>query len=122
MNSKVFVGNLSFGTTEQQLRELFAEAGEVTSVAIPADRATGRPRGFAFVEFASDEHATAAIQRFEGQELDGRRLRVNAAEAKPAGGPGFGGTRSFGSDRPGPRPPRSKGSRRNVRARKRSIW
>jgi RNA recognition motif-containing protein len=122
MSSKVFVGNLSFATTEQQLRELFAEAGEITSVAIPTDRMTGRPRGFAFVEFTSDEQAGAAIQRFEGQELDGRKLRVNAAEARPAGGRGFGGPGSFGADRPGPRPPRSKGSRRNVRARKRSIW
>ena len=90
---------------------------------LPTDRLTGRPRGFAFVSFASDEQAAQAIQKFEGFELGGRNLRVNEATGergpRPAGG-GF--DRSFArQDRPAFRP-RPKGSRRNVRARKRSIW
>ena len=94
---------------------------------VPSDRLTGRPRGFAFVEFTSDEHATEAISRFEGAELDGRRLRVNEASSERPTGGGAGrafgsGPPAFGSDRPGPRPPKRKGSRRNSRARKRSIW
>jgi RNA recognition motif-containing protein len=114
------VGNLSFDTSSQEIETLFTQAGEVSSVSVPTDRVSGRPRGFAFVEYANDEDATRAIERFDGQELGGRRLRVNEAGERP--GPragGFGG-RSF--DAP-PRPaPRSKGSRRHARARKRSIW
>ena len=114
----MFVGNLSFDTTREELQALFAEAGEVTEVVVPTDRTSGRPRGFAFVQFASDEHAAAAIQKFDGYELGGRNLRVNEATAerpqRPMGG-GF--SRPFGGG--GGRP---KGSRRNVRARKRSIW
>ncbi len=122
ISSKVFVGNLSFDTTEEKLRETFSQVGEIASVVVPTDRMTGRPRGFAFVEYASEEHATQAIQRFEGFDLDGRRLRVNEASERPApGGHSFGG-RSFGPDRSGPPPARRKGSRRNARARKRSIW
>jgi cold-inducible RNA-binding protein len=122
MGTKVFVGNLSFETTREQLQELFAQAGEVTEVAMPTDRTSGRPRGFAFVSFATDEAAASAIQKLDGQELDGRNLRVNEASAerpqRPFGG-GF--SRPFGGGgRPGGGRP--KGSRRNVRARKRSIW
>jgi cold-inducible RNA-binding protein len=122
------VGNLSFDTTSEALHALFAEVGEVVSAVVPTDRLSGRPRGFAFVEFASGEHATAAISKFEGFELDGRKLRVNEATSEPSGGGrpfggGAGGGRAFGRpDRPGPRPSRPKGSRRNARARKRSIW
>jgi RNA recognition motif-containing protein len=92
-------------------------------VTVPTDRMTGRPRGFAFVEFDTEEAATAAIQRFDGYELDGRRLRVNeASEDRRGSGPG-GGDRSFASPpRPPKRPSRPKGSRRTARARKRSIW
>jgi RNA recognition motif-containing protein len=94
----------------------------VVEVVVPTDRASGRPRGFAFVQFASDEHAAAAIQKFEGFELGGRNLRVNEATGERGGPrPGGGFDRSFGQDRPTFRP-RPKGSRRNVRARKRSIW
>lgn len=88
-------------------------------VVVPTDRSTGQQRGFAFVEFSSAEHAAQAIQKFEGFELGGRRLRVNEATserpARPMGGGGG------GQDRPAFRP-KPKGSRRNVRARKRSIW
>jgi RNA recognition motif-containing protein len=115
----VFVGNVSFGTTEEQLRHIFSQAAEVVSLSVPTDRMTGRPRGFAFVEFATDEQAEAAIEKFDGSDLDGRRLRVNKAEERSASA----APRSFTSpDRFAARPPRPKGSRRNVRARKRSIW
>ena len=90
-------------------------------VVLPTDRLSGRPRGFAFVEFATEEQAAAAIQKFDGFEMAGRRLRENEATDERRG-PGGGG-HSFGSPpRPGRRPPRPKGSRRNARARKRSIW
>jgi RNA recognition motif-containing protein len=91
-------------------------------VVLPTDRVSGRPRGFAFVEFATEEQAAEAIQKFDGYELAGRKLRVNEATDERRGG-GGGRDRSFASPpRPGRRPPRPKGSRRNARARKRSIW
>ena len=95
---------------------------------MPTDRMTGRPRGFAFVEFDTPEQASEAIQKFDGFELSGRRLRVNEATEERrgpggGGGGGYGGDRSFASPpKPGKRPNRPKGSRRNARARKRSIW
>jgi cold-inducible RNA-binding protein len=116
VQTKIFVGNLSFQTTEQELRQLFAQTGEVVSVSIPTDRMTGRPRGFAFVEYASDEAAAAAIQRFNDQELGGRNLRVNEASERPSRPPGGG----FTQDRPR-NFARPKGSRRNLRARKRGF-
>lgn len=92
-------------------------------VAVPTDRLDGRPRGFAFVQMATAEQGAAAISRLDGQELDGRVLRVNAAEDK--GGGGGGGTRRpeqrFGADRPPAARARPKGSRRNVRSRKRGF-
>lgn len=89
-------------------------------MSVPTDRTSGQPRGFAFVEYASDEDAARAIERFDGQELGGRRLRVNEAGERPGPRGGGPGGRSF--DAP-PRPaPRPKGSRRHARARKRSIW
>ena len=135
MSSKVFVGNLNFDTTDEELRQLFSQVAEPTSVAVPTDRMTGRPRGFAFVEFSTDEEAQQAIQRFDGYELAGRKLRVNEAMERPprsasagfgarpygGGGAGAGAGDRFGADRFGPRP-KPRGSRRNVRARKRSIW
>jgi len=106
-----------------ELQELFAKDREGVQVNLPTDRVTGRPRGFAFVEFTTPEDAADAIQKFDGFELAGRRLRVNeATEDRRGGGGGF-GDRSFASPpRPGKRPSRPKGSRRNARARKRSIW
>ena len=84
MGQKVFVGNMSFDTTREELQELFAQAGEITEVVVPTDRMSGRPRGFAFVTFATDEAAAAAIQKLDGQLLGGRNLRVNEASAAPA--------------------------------------
>jgi RNA recognition motif-containing protein len=124
VSSKVFVGNLDFNTTREQLEPLFAEAGEILDIFLPSDRATGRPRGFAFVEYSSEAEAAAAIQRFDGYELNGRNLRVNAAEARQPSGPRFGpGPGGFGPNAPANRfgGGKSKGSRRNVRAKKRSL-
>ena len=103
---------------------LFVQYGEVAGVSVPTDRMTGRPRGFAFVEFVRPEDAVQAIKQLDGHELGGRRLRVNEATDRPApgGGGGYGGPASGRAFRPAPRAPRPKGSRRNARARKRSIW
>jgi cold-inducible RNA-binding protein len=110
---------LSFQTTQDELQRLFGEVGEVRSVFLPTDRDSGRPRGFAFVEFVDGLTAAAAAQRFDGYELDGRSIRVNEAQEKSGRSPDF----SSGGPRMGPPPrlPKSKGSRRNLRARKRSI-
>jgi RNA recognition motif-containing protein len=107
MSTKLYVGNLAFQTTSQQLQELFSQAGTVQSASVVEDRDTGRSRGFAFVEMSTDEEATAAIDQFNGKELGGRQLKVN--EAKPrenrsgGGGRGFGGNRNggFGGSRNG---------------------
>jgi RNA recognition motif-containing protein len=124
ISSKVFVGNLNFDTTSDELQDLFGPGDEGVQVVLPTDRMSGRPRGFAFVEFTNEEQAAEAIQKFDGFELSGRKLRVNEATDERRGpGGGFGGGRDFASPpRPGKRPPRPKGSRRNARARKRSIW
>lgn len=81
MSMKLYVGNLSFETSNDTLQQLFAEAGTVESVAVIEDRDTGRSRGFGFVEMSSKEEGTAAIAQFNGREIDGRALNVN--EAKP---------------------------------------
>lgn len=87
MTKKVYVGNMSYDTTPEKLQELFQAHGEVTSVNVVTDRYTGRPRGFAFVEMATDEAAKAAIAALDGQEVDGRQLKVNEAQPrKPRGG------------------------------------
>jgi RNA recognition motif-containing protein len=91
---KLYVGNLSFNTSESQLRELFSQHGEVTSASLVMDRDTGRPRGFGFVEFASAEHGQAAIAALNGKNVDGRDLTVN--EARPREGGGGGGRGGFG--------------------------
>jgi RNA recognition motif-containing protein len=88
--AKIYVGNLPFSATEDQLRALFATHGTVESVALPNDRETGRPRGFGFVEM-SQADASRAIQALNGQEFGGRALRVNEAQDKPRGGGGGGG-------------------------------
>ena len=92
MGNKIFVGNISFDTTEQELSELFSQDGrQVERVSIITDRDTGRPRGFAFVEMGSAADTTAAISALDGQDLGGRPLRVNEAHDKPRGGGGGGG-------------------------------
>ena len=157
MSSKIFVGNLDFNTTRTEVQDLFAQVGEIRDVYLPMDRESGRPRGFAFVEFASADDAAKAIEKFNGHQLSGRALRVNAAEdrrktgpggggggARPGGGGGYGGGgyggggyggggyggggNDFGGGGGGDRddysrggPGKPKGSRRNVRAKKRSL-
>ena len=100
MTKKLYVGNLSFNTTESDLDSLFAQAGEVESVRIITDRDTGRSRGFGFVEM-SEENAEKAISQFNETELDGRALTVNEArpQAKREGGGGGGGRGRGGYDR-----------------------
>ncbi|HKZ31244.1 MAG TPA: RNA-binding protein [Vicinamibacteria bacterium] len=123
--SKVFVGNLSFDTTREELEALFAPLGEISDVFVPLDRDSGRPRGFAFVTYASGESAAQAIQKLDGVELGGRNLRVNEATAERSGGGRPGGGGGFGRPAAGGRPggfSKPKGSRRNIRGRKRSIW
>ena len=101
MGKNVYVGNMSYDTTEGTLRELFGAHGEITSVNIITDRVTGRPRGFAFVEMATEEAASAAIAALNGQDVDGRPLTVNEAKPRPprsgggyrGGGGGRGGNR-----------------------------
>jgi cold-inducible RNA-binding protein len=148
ISNKVFVGNLSFDVTREELMEAFGAAGKVVDAKLPTDRETGRPRGFAFVEFEDDESAEKSIQLLNGKDLRGRPIRVNEADNRPprpggmGGGPGGGGSgpspgRSFGGPRtpsfsPGPdpgfnmfddrgRPMKNKGSRRNIRRRKRGF-
>ncbi len=93
MTKKLYVGNLSYDTTEEQVRELFSQAGEITEVALITDRETGRPKGFGFVEMATEEGAQEAIKRFNGYTLDNRNLTVNEARPREerSGGGGFGG-------------------------------
>ena len=92
MSRKLYVGNLPYDTAETQLQDLFAQAGTVETVNVVRDNATGRARGFAFVEMGSDEEAQAAINKLNSYELGGRALTVNEARPKTAGGGGgFGG-------------------------------
>jgi cold-inducible RNA-binding protein len=94
MGRRLYVGNLPFSSTEDQIAELFSRAGKVQSVRVMRDMATGRPRGFAFVDMATDEEAQHAISQFHEHRLEGRALVVNEARPKPeggfAGGPGRG--------------------------------
>jgi RNA recognition motif-containing protein len=103
MSMKLYVGNLSFNTSSDDLRDLFAQAGTVESASVVEDRETGRSRGFGFVEMSSKEEGEAAIQKFNGQDLGGRALNVN--EAKPredrGGGGGRGGFGGGGGNRGG---------------------
>ncbi|MBK7401594.1 MAG: RNA-binding protein [Myxococcales bacterium] len=97
MSQRLYVGNLSFNTTNETLRAAFAASGEVTDVHVVMDRETQRPRGFAFVTMGSPDAAQKAIAAMNGALLDGRPLRVNEAEERPrGGGGGGGGGRGFG--------------------------
>src|SRR5437773_4105594 len=102
MSMKLYVGNLAFQTTSQELQELFAAAGTVESASVVEDRDTGRSRGFGFVEMSSKEEGEAAIAQFNGKEVNGRALNVNEAkprENRAGGGGGRGG--GFGGGRGG---------------------
>ncbi len=146
ITAKIFVGNLSFKSTREELETLFAQEGKVSEVFLPTDRESGLPRGFAFVTFESDEDAAKAVEKFNGFEFGGRALRVNSADERPRRPPSFGGgdrpfgggggDRSFGGgggggdrfgggggaggDRFGGAG-KPKGSRRNIRGKKRSL-
>ena len=100
MGRKLYVGNLPYQVGEAELQELFSQAGSVESVRVMRDMATGRARGFAFVEMATDEEAEKAANQFNQYSLGGRPLTVNEARPKPAGGGGFGGGggRGFGGN------------------------
>ncbi|TSC69233.1 MAG: hypothetical protein G01um101466_132 [Parcubacteria group bacterium Gr01-1014_66] len=86
MSKRLYVGGLSYQTTDAVLQSAFAQAGTVESATVVLDRMTGRSRGFGFVEMATDEEADAAIKMWDGQELDGRRVRVNIAMERGEGG------------------------------------
>ena len=99
MSSKLFVGNLSFNTTENDLQDAFAAHGTVLETNLMMDRATGRPRGFGFITMGSPEEAQKAIDALNGKDLGGRALTVNIAkprEERPGGGGGGGGRREYG--------------------------
>lgn len=95
MGNRLYVGNLSYNTSRESLAAAFASTGEVREVAMPTDRETGQPRGFAFVTMGSDHEANSAISQLNGALLDGRSLRVNEAQERPGGG-GGGGRGGFG--------------------------
>jgi len=95
MAQKLFIGGLSFSTSDERLRELFATAGTVESAAVVTDRDTGRSRGFGFVEMSTAEEAAEAVKKFNGQEVDGRTLKVELAN--PSGGGRSGGGYRGGS-------------------------
>lgn len=94
MAHKLFVGGLPFSTSEERLREVFAQAGQVESAVVVTDRGTGRSRGFGFVEMSTSEEADQAVQKLNGKDLDGRQLKVERAKASD--GPGGGARRSPG--------------------------
>lgn len=142
ISNKVFVGNLSFDVSRDELIQAFSAAGKVVDVKVPTDRETGRPRGFAFVEFADDEAAQKSIALMNGKDLRGRPIRVNEAENRPPRAPGSGAGPAYrpafgapgpyrGGGPPAVPPPdeffgergrgRGKGSRRNIRRRKRGF-
>ena len=104
MSMKLYVGNLSFQTSSEDLQQLFAQAGTVESATVVEDRDTGRSRGFGFVEMASKDEGHQAIDEFNGKDLNGRNLTVNEARPREdrgnrGGGRGFGGNRGGGGGR-----------------------
>jgi RNA recognition motif-containing protein len=113
MGRRLYVGNLSFSATEDELRDHFMQAGSPDSVAIIKDRATGRSRGFGFVEMSSDSEASQAIEQLDGKDFKGRPLKINEARqreggggregSRPGGGAGWYGGGRGGGDRPGRR-------------------
>lgn len=120
ISTKVFVGNLSYETTQEEVERLFSEVGHVAEVFLPYDRVTGRPRGFGFVEFTEEASAAEAIERLDGHQLHGRGLRVSQAEERQRRSPNYAGAGPSARPR-GPRGSKPKGSRRNLRAKKRGF-
>src|SRR5881398_3487032 len=96
MGTKLYVGNLPFNTTENELQELFSQAGTVQEVSLMQDKFTGKSRGFAFVTMGSDEDAQNAISKLNGQTVEGRALTVNEARPREPKPPGGGGGRGYG--------------------------
>ena len=96
MGKKLYVGNLAFATTNADIEQFFAEVGTCTSASVITDRATGRSRGFGFVEMSSDSEAEKAIAELNGRELQGRKLNVSEARERTGGGGGGGGDRPRG--------------------------
>jgi len=96
MGNRLYVGNLSFSTTKESVEAAFASAGQVREVAMPTDRETGQPRGFAFVTMGNEQEANNAITKLNGSMLDGRPLRVNEAQERPPRGGGGGGGGGYG--------------------------
>ncbi len=96
MGTKLYVGNLSFNTTENELQELFSQAGTVQEVTLMQDKFTGKSRGFAFVTMGSEQDAQNAISKFNGQTVEGRALTVNEARPRESRPPGGGGGRGYG--------------------------
>ena len=97
--NRLFVGNLSYQTGENDLQDYFSQAGAVTSVNLMLDKVTGKSRGFAFVEFASAEEANKAVEQFHNKEFQGRALTVNVARPKEERAPRWSGARSDGEAR-----------------------
>ncbi len=120
ISAKIFVGNLNYDTSQRELEELFSQIGEIQDVFLPTDRDTGRPRGFAFVEFVDRGSVAEAIERFDGYELQGRNIRINEAEERQRRAPGFSDS-GFPPKPKGGRGGKPKGSRRNLRSRKRGF-
>lgn len=126
MGLRLFVGNLSFETSDADLKEAFSKAGTCEMASVIRDRLTGRSRGFGFVEMASTEEAQRAIAELNGRELNGRMISVNEARERSEGPRGRpqGAPRGFASQTDRSGPPRFRkegGSRRGLRARKRSL-
>jgi RNA recognition motif-containing protein len=119
ISRKVFVGNLNFDLSREDILELFGSVGPVTDVVMPIDKVSGRPRGFAFVEFELEEDAAKAMETLNGKELAGRQLKIDEARERPPRMPrDMGGPPPFD---PGGRPFKRKGSRRGIRGRKRGF-
>lgn len=101
MNTKLYVGNLSFNATENDLQDLFSQHGDVSEVTLIMDKMTGRSRGFAFVTMGTAEGAQAAIEKLNGENVDGRNITVNEARPKEEGGGRSGGGGGYGAPRRG---------------------
>ena len=101
MAKRLYVGNLAYSVTEADLREVFAEAGNVADVKVVLDRESGRPRGFAFVEMSTDDEAAKAMQTLNGREIQGRAISVSEARERSGGGGGGGGGGGRGHGRGG---------------------